>query len=289
MNSWPMQRYVVAVSGGVDSVVLLDMLVKKYTADALIVAHFDHGIRSDSADDARFVGHLATKYNLSFETQREELGPHTSEEKARERRYAFLRRVASEHAARIVTAHHADDLVETVAINLTRGTGWRGLAVLDSPDIERPLLGMTKKQLLDYAKQHQLQWREDSTNNDTHYLRNDLRQKLIGVDDEMRELLRLYRNRQVILRELIDNECLRIVGASPYKRHLFIAVPDDIGLELLRAVCVREIGVSPTRPNLYRALHAIKVLYGGKRHHVADGMTLRFTKTHFVVETDVLT
>lgn len=289
-----MTQYVIAVSGGVDSVVLLDMLatgrLPNYqsltTNHQLIVAHFDHGIRPDSAGDAEFVRGLAAKYRLSFETKREELGPNASEEKARDRRYAFLRQVAAKHSATIVTAHHADDLVETIAINLTRGTGWRGLAVLDSPDIERPLLEMNKKQLIDYAKRYQLQWCEDSTNTDTKYLRNDLRQKLTVIDDEIGELLRLYRNRQVILRRQVDNECLRLVGASPYARHLFIAVPDDIGLELLRAVCVQETGVSPTRPNLYRALHAIKVLHSGRRHQVTYGIILRFTKTHFVVETD---
>lgn len=280
-----MTKYIIAVSGGVDSVVLLDMLVNGLVPGAkLIVAHFDHGIRPDSADDATFVRQLAIDYGLPFETKREELGPNASEEKARDRRYAFLREVAKNHDAKIMTAHHADDIVETIAINLTRGTGWRGLAVLDNPDIERPLLDKTKAELLKYAKNHKLEWREDSTNQDTKYLRNDLRQKLLQLDDDSRELLRRYRTRQGFLRKMINNETDRLVGASPYARHLFISVTDDAAQELLRGVFVKEKAVVPTRPQLKRALHAIKVLHGGKRYEVATGISLSFTKTHFAVE-----
>jgi tRNA(Ile)-lysidine synthase len=312
-----MTKFVVAVSGGVDSVVLLDMLVNgrislpsangtgalrrlqgeerfleftsKKPAEGLappefIIAHFDHGIRPDSADDAKFVGQLAEKYGLKFETKREELGAKASEELARERRYAFLRNVAKKHKAKIMTAHHADDVVETIAINLIRGTGWRGLAVLDSPGIERPLLDTAKSELLKYAKENKLEWREDPTNEDTKYLRNNVRKKLAGLDVQTRQTLLLYRVRQRFLRKEVDNEALRIIGASPYGRHLFISVDDRIACELLRAVLMLEAGRSVTRPQLLRALTAIKVLHGGKRYEVAERITLAFTKTHFIVE-----
>ncbi len=285
-------KYVVAVSGGVDSVVLLDMLIKKAiyqlpsTNYHVVVAHFDHGIRPESADDAEFVRQLAEKYNLPFETRREELGAHASEELARERRYTFLREVAKKHDAKIMTAHHADDVVETIAINLTRGTGWRGLAVLDSPDIERPLLDTPKAELVAYAKKHGLEWHEDATNQDTKYLRNDLRQKLAELDDQTRELLRMYRQRQVILRRLVDNEAEGLKGASPYSRYLFINVNESAALELLRSVFVHETGAGPTRPQLVRALHAIKVMRPDKVFEVGATTRLRFTRTHFVVETD---
>jgi tRNA(Ile)-lysidine synthetase-like protein len=277
--------YIVAVSGGVDSVALLHMLVNKVIPNSkLIVAHFDHGIRSESAADARFVAELAAKYELSFETMREELGIKASEELARTRRYEFLRALAKKHHAKIITAHHGDDVIETIAINLIRGTGWRGLAVLDSPDIERPLLDTTKANLIAYAKQHKLEWREDVTNQDTKYLRNDLRQKLSHLDEQTHRLLQLYRNRQVVLRHQVDNESHRLINKPPYLRHLFIAVPDTVAIELLRTVIVHEVGTSPTRPQLGRTLHAIKVLRGGKRYEVAAGVSLRFTKTNFVVE-----
>ncbi len=285
--------YVVAVSGGVDSVVLLDTLAKsasqnrdnQFPEAKLVVAHFDHGIRPDSAGDAKFVRALAKKYGLPYETKREELGAGASEELARDRRYAFLREVAKKHDAKIMTAHHGDDVVETIAINLKRGTGWRGLAVLDSSDIARPLLQVPKQKLLDYAKKHMLRWHEDSTNADTSYLRNDLRQKLAAVDDgETAQLLKLYRTRQLFLRKEIDTETDRLVGASPYRRSLFIMTPGRAASELLRAVFIKEYGWAPTRPQRERALLAIKTLQAGKSYDVAAGVKLRFTRTHFVVE-----
>ncbi len=286
-------QYVVAVSGGVDSVALLDMLARgtlpgvnsQIPIANLIVAHFDHGIRPDSADDAEFVKSLAEKYNLLFETKREELGANASEELARDRRYVFLREVAAKHDAKIMTAHHADDVVETIAINLTRGTGWRGLAVLDSPDIDRPLLATTKAELIQYARNHDLKWREDVTNQDEKYLRNKLRQRVRELDGDTKESLRLYRNRQVALKRLSDDETSRLIGQSPYSRHLFTMAGDIAAHELLRAVFIREAGTSPTRPQLARALHAVKVMSAGKVYEVAGGITLRFTKTRFIVET----
>lgn len=275
-------KYVVAVSGGVDSVVLLDMMAKK--GSDIIVAHFDHGIRPDSASDAEFVRGLAEKYEVPFEMAREELGLTASEELARDRRYAFLNAVAKKHDARIMTAHHVDDVIETIAINIVRGTGWRGLAVLGSPRIERPLLDKTKTEIVEYAQANSLEWREDSTNQDTKYLRNDLRQKLSNLDSDTRELLRRYRERQCFLRKEVDNEAGNIIGASPYSRYLFINASQRPGLELLRSAFVQETGSAPTRPQMKRALLAIKTLHADRRFEVADGVTLRFTKTHFVVE-----
>jgi tRNA(Ile)-lysidine synthase len=275
-------KYVVAVSGGVDSVVLLDMLAKK--EDELIVAHFDHGIRPDSANDAEFVRTLAERYGCVFETTREELGADASEELARDRRYAFLNSIAKKHNATIMTAHHADDIIETIAINMIRGTGWRGLAVLGSPSIERPLLDMSKAEIINYAKANGLEWREDSTNQDTTYLRNDVRQKLKNLDEDTKELLRQYRKRQCFLRKEVDNEAGRIVGASPYSRYLLISAPYKPALELLRTVFVRETGYAPTRPQMRRALLAIKTFHSDRQLEVDGNVSLHFTKTHFVVE-----
>jgi len=276
-------RYVVAVSGGVDSVVLLDLLVRgDFGQHDLIVAHFDHGIRVESADDAEFVRSLAEKYGLAFETKREELGADASEELARERRYTFLCDVAKRHGAKIMTAHHSDDVIETIAINLTRGTGWRGLAVFDNPDIERPLLDKTKAELLAYAKQHRLEWREDVTNTDTKYLRNALRQKLADFDSESKQLLRLYRNRQVALKQLIDAGVQAYVHA-PYSRHFFTMAPVSAAIEILRGIIKTETGQVPTRPQAERALLAIKTYRVGKTFALGIGHELRFSQTNFVV------
>lgn len=280
-----MVNYVVAVSGGVDSVVLLDMFAKGNIPHAkLVIAHFDHGIRDESADDAMFVHDLAKKYELPFETKREDLGKDTSEELARNRRYTFLRYVAKKHNAKIVTAHHADDVVETITINLTRGTGWRGLAVLDSADIERPLLNKRKSEIIEYARMNSLEWREDATNSDTKYLRNDIRKKLTDLDIETHQLLCSYRDRQVALRKEIDAEARRLIEGSSYSRYFFICSPIVAAEELLRAAIIYQVDYRPTRPQVRRALHAIKTFYPQKIYEIASGVYLKFTVTHFSVE-----
>ena len=121
-----MNKIVVAVSGGVDSVVLLDFLVRffrnkngqKWLEENLIVAHFEHGIRGkESQEDCEFVRRLAEKDRLKFEFEHGNLGENSSEEKARNARYIFLRKIAKRENAIIFTAHHKNDLAETFALN----------------------------------------------------------------------------------------------------------------------------------------------------------------------------
>jgi len=173
-------KYVVAVSGGVDSVVLLDILARQEMHD-LIVAHFDHGIRTDSDEDYQHVKYLAGQYGLPFYGGRGQLGAEASEALAREQRYLFLRDIQKRTAANaIITAHHHDDVLETMVINLLRGTGRRGLSSLKSVDgILRPMTHLTKDQLRDYAESNGLVWREDSTNKDMKYTRNVVRHRIM--------------------------------------------------------------------------------------------------------------
>lgn len=278
--------YVVAVSGGVDSVVLLDMLVQKSLIDNdsnIIVAHFDHGIRPESAADARFVTALAARYGLSFEMLREELGVSASEDLARRRRYAFLRKVAKKYDAQLVTAHHGDDIVESIAINLTRGTGWRGLAVMGDESIYRPLLTYSKAELYEYALEHHLEWVEDETNNSSKYLRNRLRRQLRAqLSPEAREALLGLRTRQLDLRTDIENELPKLIQRNGrYSRYFFIMLPDNCALELLRYVTHGIL----TMPQLEMALVAIKTAKINTTLQAGAGVTIDFVRREFVVKT----
>ena len=279
-------HYLLAISGGIDSVVLLDSLARK-GGHKLTVAHFDHGIRPDSAADARFVQALAETYGLPCVTAREELRPGASEELARNRRYAFLRSEAEKHDATIVTAHHGDDVVETIVINLIRGTGWRGLAVLDTPDVVRPLLGMSKDDIRTYARVKGLEWVEDSTNASGHYLRNRVRQA-IGTTmntKSRQEVLELWK-RQLRVKVSIDELLAgHIRTDSEYSRHFFIQVDPIVAQELLRAVIVAAGGASPTRPQTQRALLMVKTARPRTVFEVSAGVTLRFQIATFVVQT----
>ena len=274
-----MDKYVVAVSGGVDSVVLLDMLSRQSNLD-LIVAHFDHGIRSDSSHDADFVADLAKKYKLPFETKREELGSNCSEDIARTRRYDFLRGVMKKYNAKLVTAHHADDVIETIAINLHRGTGWRGLAAMDS-DVIRPLKNVTKSEILAYANKHKLIWHEDSTNASDNYLRNRIRRSTIKLNEDIkRQLLGLWAEQKFIKRE-IDKEVIKLIGDGPtYSRYFFIHIDSSTALECLRHI----VNARLTRPQLTKLLHAIKTSLPNKTYEAGDGIIINFTARNFTVK-----
>lgn len=271
-----MTTYIVAVSGGVDSVSLLHML-HQVGGRRIVVAHFDHGIRPDSAEDAHFVKRLAHRYGYPYETARVELGPGASEDRARWHRYQFLKWVAEKHNGTIVTAHHADDVVETAAINLHRGTGWRGLAT-HSANVARPLLHYTKAELLAYAKRHNLEWREDSTNQDETYLRNRLRKRARTLsDDEKRQILAL-RAHQLEARGLIENEVKHLIGTGPtYQRYFFTHIPKQVALECLRIATRGRL----TRPQLERTLLMVKTAQPGTKYEAGSGITVDFTSRNF--------
>jgi len=271
-----MSTYVVGVSGGVDSVVLLDQLTR-IPGHEIIIAHFDHGIREDSAEDALFVAGLAEVYGLPFETVREELGAEASEERARDRRYAFLRSIAKKYNGRIVTAHHSDDAVETIAINLHRGTGWRGLAVLDS-DISRPLLHSTKADLIEYARRRDLTWREDSTNASDAYLRNRLRRDIVALTPDQKQQLLALRAHQVDAKKQIDQEVATLVGEGPeYSRYFFMHIPMNVAIECLRYITKAQL----TRPQLERLLFVIKTAQSKSLYHAGSSVTAEFTTRNF--------
>ncbi len=262
--------------------VLLDMLAK--TEHQLIVAHVDHGIRGEeSAADARFVQALAKKYQVPFVMTELHLGASASEEQAREGRYDFLFAQAEQFGARVATAHHQGDVVETIAINLQRGTGWRGLAVLARSEVYRPLLGLSKPQLYAYALQQRLEWVEDATNSSDVYQRNRLRHRLAGAQIDVVALLCL-RARQLQLKAAINREVNRLCQKYTNSRHFLANCDKSVACELLAADIARAAGVRPMRPQLERALLAVKTARPGAVYNVGGGVNLHFTARNYTVE-----
>ena len=183
------QPALVGVSGGVDSVVLLDLL-QRTGLGQLVVAHFHHGLRGKDADrDAEFVGKLAESSGAKFALGRGQTRLRAArqkesiEEAGRELRRAFFMRTAKKHGAKIVfLAHHAGDAAETMLFHLTRGGGRRGLGSLRTESelakgvvIIRPLLAFTRAEIEAYAKARKLTWREDKSNRSREFTRNRLR------------------------------------------------------------------------------------------------------------------
>ena len=235
------ETLIVAVSGGVDSVVMLDRLVAS-DSRRLVVAHVDHGIREESRDDEAFVRTLAGTYGCEFVSTQLHLGPDASEDVARQARFAWLENIRETYGAEaIATAHHQDDVLETIIINLTRGTGWRGLCSLrETSHRHRPLLGLSKADIVDYALSHDLKWNEDSTNDTLLYLRNRIRSLVIPQLDAgaRRRLLGLY-DSQVRVRQEVDAE-LDVLTEQTMRdeqidRYSLIMVGESVAIELLRA------------------------------------------------------
>lgn len=273
-------RYIVAVSGGVDSVVLLNTL-SKLSGLQLTVAHFDHGIREESAEDRRFVMALAHQYGLPFVYDRAELGRNASEAKARKARYDFLHKVRETSGAKaIVTAHHQDDLLETAIINLLRGTGRRGLTSLKNSDIvRRPLLGVSKSRLIRYAQEHGLEWREDQTNLDTKYLRNHVRKNIISkFSPRDKQKLLALTGIAALLNEQIEKELINQLHVRPafdkLDRHWFTMLPHDVAKEVMTE-WLRQNGImNYDTQALERLVHGAKTLQAGRVVDIMKGYWL---------------
>ncbi|HEU0265427.1 MAG TPA: tRNA lysidine(34) synthetase TilS, partial [Geobacterales bacterium] len=190
----PNETVVVAVSGGVDSVFLLHLLQQLQGIPLrLIVAHLNHQLRGKESDgDAVFVADLARNQGLPFELAVEDVAQIARLEKlsledaGRRVRYAFLNEVADRFGARVIAlGHHADDQAETFLMRLLRGAGSSGLGgmMISSRDgrYVRPLLSVTREQIVTAARKAGLLWREDASNADVTYLRNRLRHELLPL------------------------------------------------------------------------------------------------------------
>jgi tRNA(Ile)-lysidine synthase len=177
-------RAIVAVSGGVDSMVLLDLLGRGRGTHGLdlVVAHADHGIHPDSNVIADRVAAAAAVLDLPFETGRLELGSSATETSAREARYAWLESIRRQGGAQwIVTAHHSDDQAETVLMRLLRGSGPAGLAAMADREgsLIRPLLPFSRAQLAEHAGARGLEGWADPANHDPRFLRSWLRHEVL--------------------------------------------------------------------------------------------------------------
>jgi tRNA(Ile)-lysidine synthase len=191
---FPGEVAVVGVSGGLDSMVLLELLLR-VGEWPLQVAHFNHCLRADESDvDEAFVRAAAERLSLRFISERGDVKARAREQgisiemAARELRYEFLESAAGRLGAeRIVLAHHADDQVETFWLRLLRGDAGPGLAGMrwkrpaegKGKMIVRPLLGVRKKELVEFARLNKISFREDTSNASTDFQRNRLRLEII--------------------------------------------------------------------------------------------------------------
>ncbi|MBD3675487.1 MAG: tRNA lysidine(34) synthetase TilS [Planctomycetaceae bacterium] len=215
-------RFLAAISGGLDSAVLMALLahIREEMSLEIVIAHYDHQWRPESERDAIFVMEEAARYGFSCLLGRPEHLPEEAEKNeatAREQRYEFLLQTALMQGCPVVlTAHTADDQVETVLHNILRGTGLAGLSgmkpvrSLDSEvSLVRPLLDVTRAELESFATEKKVPYREDSTNQSLDYTRNLIRHEVLewleskGFESNRESILRLSRQADDIQKSLV--------------------------------------------------------------------------------------
>ena len=315
-------KIILAVSGGVDSMLLLAQVAERAARegwlDEVVVAQFDHGTRESARADQELVARKARELGVRCEMGRigeglgdgvsSEGGGFLSEAAARAARYEFLEAVGRKYApAEIWTAQHLDDLVETVAINLLRGTGWRGLAVMERAGVRRPWLeeasGERVEQGLEGASggraeqgppgraeiwrqagERELVFREDPTNQEAIYLRNRVRARLANWPRAQKlELWRGWRQQKELRREIdqLVAELLPAQGAE-WRRSWFWELEPAVAGELLRAGLLR-IGARATRPQLEDFRRAILGYAPGRKFNLPGGRLVELGRDSFIL------
>ncbi len=278
----------VAVSGGPDSVALLDVLnaITPALGVTLTVAHADHGIQSDSPTVRQSVAALAKQYGLPFESTELHLGRETTETEARRARYTWLRDVQKRRGATyIVTAHHEDDQVETILLRGLRGSAPAGLAGISARGrggLVRPLLPFTRRELAAHVAERGLSVYEDPANRDPRHLRSWVRTTLLPLLNERlgsrlrRDLLEQGRHAAGDRRawdhmlDIVPELALSVQGTTFTVARASVGGYDNaLSVALLRAAA-RRVGLvlGPTRA---RQLVAFAQRPSGRRLPLGDG------------------
>ncbi len=300
-----------AVSGGVDSMVLLHLLMQKdqslvdsrqslakeqkttktndsrlSTSDSigsieLIVAHFNHGIRPDANEDEKLVMSVAKEHDLPVEVGRGKLGVGASEATARTARYKFLENVRQKTGSDlIITAHHQDDMIETAVLNMLRGTGRRGISAISSNKAAlRPLLAHPKVEIIDYAQKNGVKWREDSTNKDETYLRNYIRSNITSrlTNNGREQFLENADNvakSNIKIDKIIATLSRLVIQDNKINRYKFSLLPNEIGNELIM-IWLRSLGIREfNKKNVEKISMALKTAKSGTKQPIIGGLDL---------------
>ena len=249
------ERVVLAFSGGIDSCVLLHLLLSHLHRLKIQLWHVNHGI-TDVADEMEaFCRSVARDYKLPIEVSHLNLDPDMAnlESEARKARYTVFEQALTAEDC-LLTAHHADDQAETLLLNMLRGSGSAGLRGIaysrpfGDSRLLRPLLDFSRVEITDYASYHQLKWFDDPSNLSPRFNRNYLRHEVIpkiknrwpGYLDSMRSVISIQAETQQILEQL---------GAQDYQSVRRISEQEKIDLLCCRSMC--EL-ILPRQKNLIR-------------------------------------
>ncbi|MBR3570710.1 MAG: tRNA lysidine(34) synthetase TilS [Oscillibacter sp.] len=295
------------VSGGADSMVLLDIL-RAWCAErggGVVAAHYNHHLRPTADRDETFVRGWCEKHNIPFASGGGDVKTYAAceglsvEEAARKLRYAFLRReAASRGIARIYVAHHADDNAETVLWNLIRGAGLRGLSGMsrERGGIVRPLLDVTRREIEEYAQAHGVPHVEDETNADPdaatrNLLRLEVMPLLRRLNPKAGERLREAARQSAALCAFAENAARRHTGRME-ARDGFAAIPArDLRAappELRPLILLSMLDASGVGRKDFGAAHlqaALRLLDGGERVDLPHGVAASVRDGWLTLET----
>jgi tRNA(Ile)-lysidine synthase len=289
---------VLAVSGGLDSMVLLDLaarLHRRLGSAPLTVATFDHASGPHSQRAASFVARRAVEYGLPVVVGRDLPGGKT-EAAWRAARRRFLISVAQSTAAVVFTAHTRDDHIETVLMRALRGAGARGLAGLKAAsDVRRPFLCASRSELSAYAMTHGVEWIEDPTNRSSRYLRNRIRRDVLpalrrvqpAIDDDLLDVARRAATWRRELAALVDRYIRCSIGHGERGTLRLDVAADDLAsysrpmLDIVWPELASRIGVTLDARGTRRAAEFTISSRTGGRIQLSGGWELSRSRTHF--------
>ena len=296
-------KIAIALSGGVDSIVLFHLLVTEYkdSYKELVVFHINHGLREESYEEAEFVERFVKDFDVKF--YKEELNmsdlerdSHTSEEMlARELRYqAFNKMAKLEGVTKLLTAHHKNDQVENILMRLLTGRSIdHSLAICEEIEmagltIYRPLLNSLKAELEEYAKGKNLHYYVDATNFDTDYTRNNIRHNIVpllndinsGSFDNLINFANYYQNINNNLKKaILSNKDNYIFSRDEDKISLvkdkFLELNEEEMYFLLKELITDELGVFDIKQKaIFDVVSSLKKNSGNKSYDLKNNLKI---------------
>ena len=296
-------KIAIALSGGVDSIVLFHLLVTEYkdSYKELVVFHINHGLREESYEEAEFVERFVKDFDVKF--YKEELNmsdlerdSHTSEEMlARELRYqAFNKMAKLEGVTKLLTAHHKNDQVENILMRLLTGRSIdHSLAICEEIEmagltIYRPLLNSLKAELEEYAKENNLHYYVDTTNFDTDYTRNNIRHNIVpllndinsGSFDNLINFANYYQNINNNLKKaILSNKDNYIFSRDEDKISLvkdkFLELNEEEMYFLLKDLITDELGIFDVKQRaIFDVVSSLKKNSGNKSYDLKNNLKI---------------
>ena len=296
-------KIAIALSGGVDSIVLFHLLVTEYkdSYKELVVFHINHGLREESYEEAEFVEKFVKDFDVKF--YKEELNmsdlerdSHTSEEMlARELRYqAFNKMAKLEGVTKLLTAHHKNDQVENILMRLLTGRSIdHSLAICEEIEmagltIYRPLLNSLKAELEEYAKEKNLHYYVDATNFDTDYTRNNIRHNIVpllndinsGSFDNLINFANYYQNINNNLKKaILSNKDNYIFSRDEDKiclvKDKFLELNEEEMYFLLKDIITNELGVFDIKQKaIFDVVSSLKKNSGNKSYDLKNNLKI---------------